>query len=94
MKAVGRLGRVRVAFGVGMLVLAGCAGSHRADTPVRVDLSLGYAELSVPLRGHVEPLIVAAGRHVLVYGGSRFSHNNTREVGLDGGVDFDIDRRV
>lgn len=75
------------------LILAGCSAGDEVATPVRVDLSHGYASVPVPLRGHSEPLIVAAGHHVVVYGGLRFSRNNTREVGISGGVDFDIDRR-
>ena len=74
------------------LMLAGCSGDGESATPMRVDLSRGYASVQVPFQGGAEPLVVAAGRHVVVYGGLRFSRHNTREVGVNGGVDFDIDR--
>jgi hypothetical protein len=73
---------VRAVALVGFLVIlsvsAGCGaddanhGAERAGSATSVELSKGFATLSVPLDSRARPLVVAAGSYAFVYGGWDF----------------------
>lgn len=85
--------RSRAALGVGcalLLVLGGCGSAVRSGHVTRApaDLSKGFASVEVPLPNRQSPMVVAAGNHVVVFGGYRIAGG--REMPRGDGADYDV----
>jgi hypothetical protein len=88
------MGRGRARIGwmmvLAVLVLVACRGGGSApDTQLaRIDLHDGFAAVGVPVSKRQDPMMVASGERVVVYGG--FQIAGTREISLGDGKVLDI----
>ena len=85
--------RARTAISLAcVLALAAAACGSQAEsgrvTRAPADLTNGFAEVVVPLPTRQSPMVVAAGDHVVVFGGYRFAGNTQTPRG--DGADYDI----
>ncbi len=85
--------RLRVTVGVVMVVALVCAAcsseaptGHVTRSPA--DLTTGFAEIKVPLPTRQSAMVVAAGDHVVVFGGQRSEAG--RLIPRNDGADYDV----
>ncbi len=82
---------VMIALVLGV-TLAACGSKIETGRVTRApaDLTSGFAEVKVPLPTRQSPMVVAAGKHVIVYGGYRIG--GSQEAPRGDGADYDIVR--
>ncbi len=81
-------------MGAAVFVLAASACGSKTDaghvTRAPADLTKGFAEVVVPLPTRQSPMVVAAGDHVVVFGGYRIE--GSHEIPRGDGADYDVAR--